>query len=273
MAAFGCRTSAAVWLRPLGLIGGWRGLAKKAKKVAGAKKPTATEALLDNVSLSFLQGAKIGVLGANGAGKSTLLKVVGRIDTEIEGEVWVKPGLTIGYMHQEPQLDPTKDALGNVLDGVRERYDLVRRYDAIAEAMAAPDADLTALIDEQALTSDAIDDLGCWDIVRDVQSAMRNLRCPADDSDVSTLSGGERRRVALCRLLLSKPDILMLVRARDASEQHATRAARASRDSAAPAARCAPARRRRTSRPTTWTRRPSPGSRASSRATRAPCSR
>jgi ABC-type glutathione transport system ATPase component len=215
-------------------LGGCRWLAKKAKKKAkaGAAEPSAKgsgsggnvvltmngvskrvpgRTLLDNVSLSFLQGAKIGVLGANGAGKSTLLKVVGGMDTEIEGEIWVKPGLTIGYMHQEPHLDPSKDVLANVLDGVRDEYSLVRRYDEIADEMAQPDADLTALIDEQATVSDSIDALGCWDLLRDVQSAMRNLRCPPADADVSTLSGGERRRVALCRLLLSKPDVLMLV--------------------------------------------------------------
>ncbi|KAG8461378.1 hypothetical protein KFE25_010565 [Diacronema lutheri] len=167
-------------------------------------------ALLDGVSLSFLHGAKIGVLGANGAGKSTLLKVIAGIDREVDGDVWLKPGLTLGYLHQEPQLDASKDALANVLDGVRDKYELVRRYDQIATEMGGAGADVDALIGEQAEVADRIDALNCWDIVRDVQSAMRNLKCPSDSSDVTTLSGGERRRVALCRLLLSQPDVLLL---------------------------------------------------------------
>lgn len=179
----------------------------------GVSKRVPGRVILDDVNLSFLHGAKIGVLGQNGAGKSTLLKAICGEDDGIEGEVWVKPGKSVGYMHQEPVLDPAKDALGNVLEAVRERYELVQRYEEIADEMGAEDADIDALIDEQASLQEQIDAHDCWEVVRDVRAAMRSLRCPPDGADVSKCSGGERRRIALCRLLLSEPDVLILVRA------------------------------------------------------------
>jgi ATP-binding cassette ChvD family protein len=165
---------------------------------------------LENVWLSFLPGAKIGVLGHNGAGKSTLLKIMAGIDKEFNGEAWAADGVSVGYLAQEPQLDPAKDVLGNVMEGVGATAKLLEEFEAVSNAMADPDADFDALLTKQAELQEKIDAADAWDIQRKVEIAMDALRCPPGDADVTKLSGGERRRVALCRLLLSNPDMLLL---------------------------------------------------------------
>ncbi|KAG7396139.1 ATP-binding cassette sub- F member 3 [Phytophthora boehmeriae] len=172
--------------------------------IPGGKK------LFERVSLGFLRGAKIGVLGPNGTGKSTLLKVIAGVRTDFDGERWVKDGLKVGYLPQEPQLDPNKNVYENIMDGLKESQDLLARFDEVSMAMGEPDADFDALLDEQAKLQDQIEHLGCWDLSHEVEKAMAALRVPAYDADVEVLSGGERRRVALCRLLLEKPDMLLL---------------------------------------------------------------
>jgi ATP-binding cassette ChvD family protein len=166
--------------------------------------------VLENVWLSFLPGAKIGVLGHNGAGKSTLLKIMAGIDKDISGEAWAAEGASVGYLPQEPQLDPAKDVLGNVMEGVGATAKLLQEFEEVSNAMADPDADFDKLLARQAELQEAIDHADAWDIQRKVEIAMDALRCPAGDADVTKLSGGERRRVALCRLLLSNPDMLLL---------------------------------------------------------------
>ena len=168
--------------------------------------------IVENVWLSFLPGAKIGVLGLNGAGKSTLLRIMAGVDTEFDGEAWAAEGLRVGYLPQEPALDPEKDVLGNVMEGVAETQALLDRFNAVAARFAeelSPD-EMERLIDEQAELQAEIDAAGAWEIDREVEIAMNALRCPPGDADVGRLSGGERRRVALCRLLLSQPDMLLL---------------------------------------------------------------
>ncbi|MBL8710596.1 MAG: ATP-binding cassette domain-containing protein, partial [Rhodospirillaceae bacterium] len=166
--------------------------------------------VLDNVWLSFLPGAKIGVLGHNGSGKSTLLKLMAGIDKEFNGEAWAADGVSVGYLAQEPHLDPKKDVLGNVMEGVGATAKLLEDFEAVSNAMADPDADFDALLARQAELQEKIDAADAWDIQRTVEIAMDALRCPPSDADVTKLSGGERRRVALCRLLLSNPDMLLL---------------------------------------------------------------
>jgi ATP-binding cassette ChvD family protein len=166
--------------------------------------------VLKDIRLSFLPGAKIGVLGLNGAGKSTLLKVMAGIDSEISGEAWAADGVKVGYLPQEPALDASKDVAGNVYEGVGEAKALMDRFEAVNAAFAEEDADFDALIAEQAELQEKIDAANLWDLDRQVEIAMDALRCPPGDSPVDKLSGGERRRVALCRLLLSKPDMLLL---------------------------------------------------------------
>jgi len=166
--------------------------------------------VLKDIRLSFLPGAKIGVLGLNGAGKSTLLRVMAGLDTEINGEAWAAEGIKVGYLPQEPQLDSDKDVAGNVYEGVAELKALLDRFEAINAKFAEEDADFDTLLAEQAEVQDQIEAAGAWDLERTVEIAMDALRCPAGDADVGKLSGGERRRVALCRLLLQKPDMLLL---------------------------------------------------------------
>jgi ATP-binding cassette ChvD family protein len=168
--------------------------------------------ILKGLYLSFLPGAKIGVLGPNGAGKSTLLKIMAGIDKEYGGEAWAADGVKVGYLSQEPQLDPSKDVIGNVMEGVGETKALLDRYEAIAARFAEEmsDDEMTALIAEQGELQEKIDHLNAWDLQRNVEIAMDALRCPPADADVAKLSGGEKRRVALCRLLLSHPDMLLL---------------------------------------------------------------
>jgi len=166
--------------------------------------------VLDGINLSFYPGAKIGVLGANGAGKSSLLRIMAGEDDGYSGEARLTPGFTVGILHQEPALDPAKDVLGNVTDGVAPTKALLARFDEVCGAMGDPDADLDALLAEQADLQDRIDTVGGWDLDRTLDVAMDALRLPPPDADVSVLSGGERRRVALCRLLLARPDLLLL---------------------------------------------------------------
>src|SRR4051812_39307189 len=167
---------------------------------------------LRDISLSFLPGAKIGVLGPNGAGKSTLLRIMAGLDEPSSGRAELAPGTTVGLLSQEPELDPAKDVRGNVEDGVAEKRDLLTRFNELSARFAEPmsDDEMAALLEEQGEVQDRIDRLGAWDLERDLDVAMDALRCPPPDADVSTLSGGERRRVALCRLLLSSPDLLLL---------------------------------------------------------------
>jgi ATP-binding cassette ChvD family protein len=168
--------------------------------------------VLDDITLAFFPGAKIGVLGHNGAGKSTLLRIMAGVDTEIQGECQTAPGLKIGYLPQEPVLDLSKDVLGNIEEGVAETRALLQRFEAVAAKFAEPmsDDEMNALIEEQGRLQDRIDAANAWELDRQLEIAMDALRCPPPDADVSTISGGERRRVALCRLLLQKPDMLLL---------------------------------------------------------------
>lgn len=168
--------------------------------------------LFKNISLSFFPGAKIGVLGVNGAGKSTLLKIMAGVDKEFNGEAWAAEGVKVGYLEQEPKLDPSKNVMENVMDGLGETVALLKRFEEVSMKFAEPmsDDEMNALIEEQAALQEKIDAANGWDIERMVQIAMDALRCPPADADVTKLSGGEKRRVALCRLLLSKPDMLLL---------------------------------------------------------------
>ena len=166
--------------------------------------------VLAGISLSFLYGAKIGVLGPNGAGKSTLLRIMAGREEPSSGSAELQPGATVGLLEQEPELDPAKDVRGNVEDGVRETRDLLDRFNAISAAFAEPDADFDALLAEQAKVQEEIDKRDAWQLDATLDRAMDALRLPDGDRDVTTLSGGERRRVALCRLLLSAPDLLLL---------------------------------------------------------------
>ncbi len=168
--------------------------------------------VLKNIWLSFLPGAKIGVLGANGAGKSTLLKIMAGLDDNFNGEAWAAEGARVGYLPQEPQLDPAKDVLGNVMEGAGEVAQNVQRFEEVSMKLGevTDDDEMNRLLEEQGELQEKIDAANGWDIQRTVEIAMDALRCPAGDADVTKLSGGERRRVALCRLLLSRPDLLLL---------------------------------------------------------------
>ncbi len=168
--------------------------------------------ILKDISLSFFPGAKIGVLGLNGSGKSSLLRIMAGVDTEFDGEARPQTGINIGYLPQEPELDGNKDVRGNVEDGIRELKDMVDRFNAISMQFAEPmsDDEMNALLEEQGKLQDAIDAAGAWELERKLEIAADALRLPAWDADVTKLSGGERRRVALCRLLLSNPDMLLL---------------------------------------------------------------
>ncbi|GLQ06295.1 energy-dependent translational throttle protein EttA [Sneathiella chinensis] len=168
--------------------------------------------VLKDIRLSFFPGAKIGVLGLNGAGKSTLLKIMAGIETEFTGEAWAAEGVKVGYLAQEPELDPAKDVVGNVMDGVAEKKALLDEFNEISARFAEEmtDDEMNDLIAKQGELQEVIDAQNLWDLEREVEIAMDALRCPPGDADVTKLSGGERRRVALCRLLLSKPDMLLL---------------------------------------------------------------
>src|SRR5712664_2775339 len=168
--------------------------------------------ILRGIYLSFFHGAKIGVVGANGAGKSTLLRIMAGVDDDFQGEASPAAGLKIGYLSQEPQLDPAKDVRGNVEDGVASTRALLQRFEEVSTRLGEPLADdeMEKLLEEQGRLQDQIDAVNAWDLDRTVELAMDALRVPPGDMDVSKISGGERRRVALCRLLLARPDMLLL---------------------------------------------------------------
>jgi sulfate-transporting ATPase len=166
--------------------------------------------VLKDISLSFYPGAKIGVIGSNGSGKSSLLAIMAGVDDGFTGEARLSPGFTVGLLEQEPHLDPAKDVIGNVMDGLGETATLLERYDAVLAKWADPEADYEKLGEEQADLEAKIEASGAWDLKRTIEIAMDALRLPPSESEVTSLSGGERRRVALCRLLLSKPDLLLL---------------------------------------------------------------
>jgi len=168
--------------------------------------------IIKDISLSFFPGAKIGVLGLNGAGKSTVLRIMAGIDTDYDGEARPQPGINIGYLPQEPELDASKDVRGNVEEGVAETKALIDRFNEISDKFAEPmdDDEMNVLLEEQGKLQDAIDSAGAWELERKLEIAADALRLPPWDADVTKLSGGEKRRVALCRLLLSQPDMLLL---------------------------------------------------------------
>ncbi|WPZ05136.1 energy-dependent translational throttle protein EttA [Blastomonas marina] len=175
------------------------------KTFPGASKP-----VLSNINLQFYQGAKIGIVGPNGAGKSTLIKIMAGIDTDITGEAWPGENITVGYLEQEPELDESKTVLENVKDGARHIADKVERFNAISAEMAEPDADFDKLGEEMAELQAEIDAVDGWTLDNQLEIAMEALRCPPGEASVENLSGGEKRRVALTRLLIQKPDILLL---------------------------------------------------------------
>jgi len=166
--------------------------------------------ILKDIYLSFFYGAKIGVLGLNGAGKSTLLKLIAGLDTDYLGEITVQKGITFGYLPQEPELDPSRTVREIVEEGVTETVQLLKDFEEVSNQLSAPDADFDVLLDKQAKLQERIDHLNAWDLDSKLEQAMDALRCPPGETSVAVLSGGERRRVALCRLLLQEPDVLLL---------------------------------------------------------------
>ena len=167
--------------------------------------------LLDHVNLKLTAGAKVGVLGANGAGKSSFLRVLAGWDAEVEGEHWIRDGLKVGMLEQEPQLDEERDVLSNIMDGVGEQRDALARFEAVNLALAnAPPEQMDELVERQAEVMAELEALDCWELDVQIKAAMHALDCPPADAMPGPLSGGQKRRVALCRLLVSKPDLLML---------------------------------------------------------------
>jgi ATP-binding cassette ChvD family protein len=174
----------------------------------GLTKSYGTKKVFENIRLSFLPGVKIGVVGVNGSGKSTILRIMAGLDKDFTGEAWAAEGVRVGYLPQEPELDPALDVRGNVMEGVKAKQALLDRYNEVAMKVAEDYSD--ALMEEMTALQDQIDAQNLWDLDAQVDVAMEALRCPPDDASVDTLSGGERRRVALCRLLLEAPDLLLL---------------------------------------------------------------
>jgi ATP-binding cassette ChvD family protein len=175
-----------------------------------ARKAHGDKVILDDVTMSFYPGAKIGVVGPNGAGKSTILKIMAGLEQPSNGEARLSPGYSVGILLQEPPLNEDKDVIGNVREGVAEIYGKLDRFNQISEEMANPDADYDILLAEMGKLQDELDHADAWDLDSQLEQAMDALRCPPPDADVTVLSGGERRRVALCKLLLEKPDLLLL---------------------------------------------------------------
>src|SRR5688572_12036219 len=178
--------------------------------MVGVSKFHGKKQVLKDIYLSYFYGAKIGVLGLNGSGKSSLLRILAGVDRDHLGETVLSPGHTVGFLEQEPQLDPTKTAREIVEQGVQPIIDLLKEFDEINNSFGDPDADMDKLMDRQAKVQDKLDAAGAWDLDSKLEMAMDALRCPPGDTSVSVLSGGEKRRVALCRLLLQEPDILLL---------------------------------------------------------------
>ncbi len=174
------------------------------------RKAHGDKVILDDVTMAFYPGAKIGVVGPNGAGKSTILKIMAGLEQPSNGEARLSPGYTVGILLQEPPLNEDKDVIGNVREGVADVYEKLERFNAISEEMANPDADFDTLLAEMGRLQEELDHANAWDLDSQLEQAMDALRCPAPDADVKVLSGGERRRVALCKLLLEKPDLLLL---------------------------------------------------------------
>eukprot|EP00002_Diphylleia_rotans_P039307 TRINITY_DN908_c0_g1_i3.p1 TRINITY_DN908_c0_g1~~TRINITY_DN908_c0_g1_i3.p1 ORF type:complete len:438 (+),score=105.53 TRINITY_DN908_c0_g1_i3:79-1392(+) len=166
--------------------------------------------IFKDISLSFYHGSKIGVIGNNGCGKSTLMKIIAGLDKDFSGEAFAAPNRTVGYLSQEPQLDGSKNVFENVMDGLKHKKDLLDRYDELSAKMGDEGADIDQIMEEQGEIQAKIDAMDCWNLQRDVEIAMDALRCPPGESSVVNLSGGEKRRIALCRLLLEQPDILVL---------------------------------------------------------------
>ena len=175
-----------------------------------ARKTVGDKVILNDVTMSFFPGAKIGMVGPNGAGKSTILKIMAGLDQPSNGEARLTPGYTVGILLQEPPLNEEKTVLGNVEEGVGEIKAKLDRFNEISALMAEPDADFDALMEEMGQLQEAIDAANAWDLDSQLEQAMEALRCPPADTPVTHLSGGERRRVALCKLLLQKPDLLLL---------------------------------------------------------------